>query len=107
MADNSPTFPLLTYRQAADLMSCSTHTVMRLAQQGKIERIYLTSRAPRIITASIYILFEGGDNGCGTAAGADPKGECAWQKSTNAVSRRSGGQISRVQLDKELDALLA
>ncbi|WP_407702782.1 helix-turn-helix domain-containing protein [Thiorhodovibrio litoralis] len=109
---------LLTYSEAAELLSLSVRSIERLVEKEELKRVYPTKRSARIITASIeeYVARLHGkeyNEGVGSAMRNPNAGETTWPNvttktvSTKGRTRLSGGGVLSTQGEKELDALLA
>lgn len=50
---------LLTYKEASQVLGCSLRTVLRLVEEGRLPRVRLTSRCPRIPREAVERLARG------------------------------------------------
>ena len=110
---------LVTYAEAAEMLSVNARTVRRLVDKGDLDKVYVTPRSPRIPVVSLnrYVAFL--PQPCytsspeGLAVRAPEPGDGPWpdaqtkMASTRGRTRSSGGRATQTQAARELDALLA
>mgnify|MGYP001201338753 CR=1 FL=1 len=100
-----------TYSQVAELLASSKDTVIRMCVQGKLQRIYLRPRSPRIPKWSIDRFLEQQNtsqyDGQRTTASAI-NGESVWLRSIKEKNQRIGTRCSsRRKVAKLADQLVS
>ena len=67
-----------SYKETAKLLSISLRTVYNLIEEGKLKKVYITPKTPRITRESLLALLQGRESGA-------EKGKSEWRRLRGAL----------------------